>query len=244
MNLDLKNKVAVVTGSGSGIGRATALALAAEGARVGVLDLDGAAAERVAGEVGGAPAQVDVSDASSVARAFAVVRAMLGPVDVLVNCAGLWYESPDLDLPLDKARRQADVNLWGVVHCCRAALPDMIARNAGKIVSIASDAGRIGEKNMATYSATKAGVISYSRALAREMGRHWINVNVVCPSIVDTPMIATIPPEIREKIPKAYPLRRLGRPEDIADAVLFLASARASWITGPAGGVDGGYVMA
>jgi 2-hydroxycyclohexanecarboxyl-CoA dehydrogenase len=244
MNLELGGKVVLVTGAGSGIGRAAALAFSAEGASVGVLDLNAEAAASVAAEIRGASARADVADPSSVKEAFARIRAELGPADVLVNCAGLWYEAPDLELPLEKAKRQAEVNLWGVVHCCREAVPDMIAKRAGKIVSIASDAGRIGEKNMATYSASKAGVISYSRALARELGRHWINVNVVCPSIVDTPMIATIPPDIREKIPRAYPLRRLGRPDDIADAVLFLCSARASWITGQAISVDGGYVMA
>jgi len=244
MNLDLSGKVVAITGAGSGIGRATAVAFSAEGARVGVLDLSGEAAARVAAETGAAWAHVDVADAASVKEAFGVVRAALGPIDVLVNCAGVWYEAPFLELPLEKGRREADVNLWGVVHCCREAAPDMIAKGAGRIVSVASDAGRIGEKHMATYSASKAGVIAYSRALARELGRHLVTVNVVCPSIVDTPMTASIPPERRAAIIKAYAIRRLGRPEDIADALLFLCSGRASWITGQILGVDGGYVMA
>ena len=112
-----------------------------------MLDLSAEAAARVAAEVGGAPAQADVSDAGSVKEAFGALRAALGPLDVLVNCAGVWYEAPFLDLPLDKGRREADVNLWGVVHCCREAAPDMIAKGSGRIVSVASDAGRIGEKN-------------------------------------------------------------------------------------------------
>ena len=120
----------------------------------------------------------------------------------------------------------------------------MIAKGSGRIVSVASDAGRIGEKNMATYSATKAGVIAYSRSLARELGRHLVTVNLVCPSIVDTPMTATIPADRRAAIVKGYAIRRLGRPDDIADAILFLCSSRASWITGQILGVDGGYVMA
>ena len=244
MNLDLSGKVVAITGGGSGIGRATAQAFAAEGARVGVLDLSAEAAARVAAEVGGAPARADVSDAASVKEAFGALRAALGPVDVLVNCAGVWYEAPFLDLPLDKGRREADVNLWGVVHCCREAAPDMIAKGSGRIVSVASDAGRIGEKNMATYSATKAGVIAYSRSLARELGRYLVTVNVVCPSIVDTPMTASIPADSRAAIVKGYAIRRLGRPDDIADAILFLCSSRASWITGQILGVDGGYVMA
>lgn len=244
MKLELENKIVAISGGASGIGRAAALAFAGEGAKVGVLDLDEQAAAKVAAEVKGASARVDVTDPAAVKKGFDAIRGALGPIDVLVNSAGIWYESPDLKLPLEKARHQTEVNLWGVIHCCREAAPDMVAKNGGKIVSVSSDAGRVGEKNMATYSASKAGVISYSRALARELGRYWINVNVICPSIVETPMTASFDQARKDAIVKAYALRRLGKPEDIADAMLYLCSARASWVTGQILTVDGGYLMA
>lgn len=243
MDLELGGKIAVVTGGASGIGRRVAQDCAREGARVAVLDLDGDGAARAAAECGGVSARVDVTSPTSVKAAFDDVRGRLGAPDIYVHCAGVWNMVPALELPPEKARLEIEVNLLGLIHCCREVAPDLVARQGGRIVAIASDAAKIGEKYMASYAASKAGVIAYCKSLARELGRWTITVNCVCPSMIETPMTAGVTPEMKAQIVKNHPIRRLGRPEDISDAILFLASGRASWITGQALSVNGGYVM-
>jgi 2-hydroxycyclohexanecarboxyl-CoA dehydrogenase len=138
---------------------------------------------------------------------------------------------------------EIDVCLFGVLHCCRAVLPIMAEQNQGRIVNIASDAARVGEKQMAVYAAAKGGIVAFSKSIAKDHGRHWINVNVVCPGTTKTPMVSFLTPELEAKWVKSYTLRRLGQPEDIADAIVFLLSDRASWITGQTISVNGGYSM-
>ena len=246
MDLELSNKVALVTGGASGIGRATGAALVAEGARVVLLDLDGNSAEKAAKELGGDTTGfgLDVTRYSDVESAVADARQRLGQIDCLVNAAGVLVGGSFAGSSPDDWKREIDVNLSGVMNCCRAVLPIMAAQGRGRIVNIASDAAKVGEKQMAAYAAGKGGIVAFSKSIAKEHGRDNINVNVVCPGTTKTPMTASLlTPEVEAKWIRSYPLRRLGRPEDIADAITFLLSERASWITGQAISVNGGYSM-
>jgi 2-hydroxycyclohexanecarboxyl-CoA dehydrogenase len=264
VELGLAGRVAVVSGGASNIGRAIALAMAAEGARVAILDLDAEQAERVAatarsGGAGDALAvQADITDLPGLATVVATVTDRWGPVDVLVNNAGWARRARFLDQDPGESAKLIEVNLIGPMNLTRAVLPVMVERRSGSVVSIGSDAGRIGEKQEGAYGAAKAGVISLSKTLAREYGRSGVRFNVVCPG-------ATVPdlpehvsgsslwnqeeyavyrdPATQEAIARHYPLGRLGRPEDVADAVCFLASDRAAFITGQTLSVSGGYTM-
>ena len=263
MDLNLTNKVVIVTGAASNIGRGIALAMAREGAKVAIADVNIDGANKVAGEclAAGAPGalatRTDVSDWASTQAMVAEVEKALGPIDVLVNNAGWVVDRLFTEKPRAEWEREVQINLWGNINCTRAVLDGMIARQAGAVVSIASDAGRIGEFREGVYGACKAGVISLAKTLARENGKHGLRFNVVCPG-------TTLPPEeeltenslwasdemkgwlrqdMKERIAKAYPLRRVGKPEDIAAAVLFLASDQASFITGQTLSVSGGYSM-
>jgi 2-hydroxycyclohexanecarboxyl-CoA dehydrogenase len=246
----LDGKVALVTGGGSGIGRAICERLAAEGARVAVCDVRRAAAEETAGRLSGdgLAVEADIADFARVSAAVAEVRAALGPVDVLVNNAGWDRMEPFIDNTPDFWSKVIDVNLRGPIHCCRAVLDDMIARASGKIVSISSDAARVGSTGEAVYSACKGGVISFSKTLARELARHRINVNVVCPGPTDTPllqgMVEAGSDKLVQALERAIPFRRLARPEEIAAAVAFFASADADFVTGQVLSVSGGLTMA
>lgn len=264
MELGLKGKNVIVTGGGNNIGRAIVLAFAAEGSRIAIAELDRAAGERVAAEVAalstGASAIVidaDVTDPDKTDAMLAAAVAQLGSVDVLVNNVGWTVDRLFLDKPRDEHIKEVDVNLWGAINCIRAALPHMIERQSGAIVSISSDAGRMGEYREAVYSACKAGVIALSKSLARETGRYGLRLNMVCPGLVAPPPDAVVgsesmwrqgmaeifTPETLERVRRAYPLRRMGTAQEVANAVVFLASDAASFITGQTLSVSGGYTM-
>ena len=239
-------RLAVVTGAGSGIGRAIALGLAAQGARVVAADLDETGAAETAGRADGiTPMPVDVADRAAVDRLRDRVRTELGVPDVLVNAAGWDRTFPFVDTPTDVAERIVAINYLGQVHMCSAFLPGMVeGGEGGRVVNIASDAGRVGSSGEAVYAGAKGGVIALSKSLAREMARHRITVNCVCPGPTDTPLFAAHDAKLREALVRAIPFRRLARPEEVAAAVLFFASAPAGYITGQVLSVSGGLTMA
>ena len=245
--------VAFVTGAGRGIGRAVALRLARAGAAVGVTDLDAANARSVAAEIvaaGGrsSDCQADVTSLEAMRAAVVAVEAALGPIDALVNNAG--WDKMELFLDNDPALwdRLLAINLKGVFNTTRAVLEGMAARGGGRVVSIASDAGRVGSTGEAVYSACKAGIIGFSKALAREVARKGITVNVVCPGPTDTALLAEVGAtergaKIVAGMQRAIPLGRLGQPEDVAGAVAYLVSDEAAFVTGQVLSVSGGLSM-
>lgn len=258
MDLGLAERTVIVTGGASNIGSGITAAFAAEGCRVWIADRDAAQARRLATELSPhvTAHATDVTDTASVAALVATVLARDGAVDVLVNCAGWVMDRLFVDKPRAEWEREVDVNLWGFINCTRAVLDPMIAARSGCITSIGSDAGRIGEYREAVYAGTKAAVIAMSKAIAREVGKHGVRLNVVCPGLVPPraertgpgsmwtgELSATLGGDALQRAAKAYPLRRLGTPEDVAAAVVFLASDRASYITGQTLSVDGGYTM-
>ena len=259
MDLGLTGRVVIVTGGASNLGRAITLGFAAEGARVIIADIDDEQAKKVEAE---APSgtlialHTDVTDWESVSGVVDFAERSMGGVHVLVNCAGWTVDRLFMEKPREEWEREIAIDTWGFINSVRAVLDPMIKRGYGRIVSIGSDAGRIGEWREAVYSGTKAGVIAMSKAIAREVGKQGITLNVVCPGLVPgspetsgaqsvwtTAQRDVFTPEIREKAAKAYPLRRLGTAEDVVPAVLLLASDRASYITGQTLSVSGGYTM-
>jgi NAD(P)-dependent dehydrogenase (short-subunit alcohol dehydrogenase family) len=244
----LAGQVAVVTGGAQGIGRGIALALAAEGADVAVLDVNAAGGAAAAAELRATGRRAlalaaDVTDPIAVERATAEVVAALGRLDVLVNNAGWTPNEPFAGSAPETWRRIIDVNYLGVLNCTRAALGFMLPRRSGRIVSIASDAARVGTPREAVYAGAKAAVVGFSKSLAAEVARHGITVNVVSPATVDTPLLrGMLSPEQIERREKANPMGRLGRPEDVAAAVIFFASPQAGYVTGQVLSVNGGVV--
>ena len=236
-----------MTGGASGIGAATSRRLAAEGARVAVTDMNAEGARQVADEIDGAAFELDVRSGESIAAALAGAEAELGPVDVLVNNAGYdewsWFTKTDPDL----WDRVLAVNLRGVIAVTHAVLPGMQERRYGRIVTTASEAGRVGSSGSAIYSAAKAGVIGFMKALAIENGRYGITCNAVAPGPIETPLLMAAPEALGEignrlveTMVASTNLRRLGQPEEVAGAITFLASDDASYVTGQALGVSGG----
>jgi NAD(P)-dependent dehydrogenase (short-subunit alcohol dehydrogenase family) len=241
----LEGKSAVVTGGASGIGAAISRRLAAEGARVTIADLNHEGAREVAGEIDAAAVELDVADAGAVERVFGE----LDGVDILVNNAGTDDFAFFTDITPERWKRLVAINLEGVFACTQAVLPAMQQAGYGRIVNIASEAGRVGSKGSAVYSAAKGGVIAFTKAIARENGRYGVTANAIAPGPIETPLLmgALQFGEIGEKIVdtmrSATQLRRLGQPEEVAAAAAFLASDDSSYVTGETLGVSGGLGM-
>jgi 2-hydroxycyclohexanecarboxyl-CoA dehydrogenase len=241
----LDDKIAIVTGGGQGIGQAIARKLAAEGATVVVTDVDEANATATANALPGAVAiRADVTDRLGVQAMAERVAGQFGRIDVLVNNAGWDKASPFVDSDPADWDRAIAINLYGVLHTCKAVLPVMAAHGSGAVVNLGSDAGRVGSSGEAVYSAAKGGIIAFTKSLAREMARHQVRVNCVCPGPTDTALFASFAgPNLREALTKAIPFRRLGQPADVANVVAFLASDEASFVTGQTVSVSGGLTM-
>jgi 2-hydroxycyclohexanecarboxyl-CoA dehydrogenase len=261
MDMQLQDKIVLITGAGSGIGRAIALAFGEEGAAIAVNDLSSEACDesvgllRAAG-VRCAAAPFDVSQLHQVQAGVKQTEEHFGAVGVLINCAAVMINNrPFVESNPEECEKEILVSLFGTMHCTRATLPGMIARGSGRVINIVSDAARAGQEREAAYSSAKGGVISFTKSLAREVGRHGITVNAVSPAATDTPLRRVVLQKMTEKmgaeavssreakIRKAYPLKRIGTPEDTAAIVTFLASSRASHITGQIHSVNGGYIM-
>ncbi len=251
--MEFAGRVVLVTGGASGIGRATCLAFASRGARVAVADINEQGAEGVAEEIRrqkreAQAVSMDVTDRGQVAQAVQEILDRFGQVDVLVNAAGWDRIVPFVESTEDLWDRIIAINFRGVLNTCHVVLPHMIQRGSGAVVNIASDAGRVGSSGEAVYSGAKGAVIAFSKALAREVARNNIRVNVVAPGITDTPLLQQIIQAGNEKlidaIVRSTPLRRMARPEEVAEAVVFLASDQASFITGQTLSVSGGLTMA
>ena len=247
----MEGKTALVTGAGRGIGRAIALALAREGARVAVADVDGQAAFAVVSEVEKAGGRalavtVDLTRRADVERMGADVMRNFGRLDVLVNNAGWDHPQPFLESEEETWDQLIALNFKAALYTCKTLLPRMIEAGGGKVVNIASDAGRGGSFGQAVYSGTKGAVIALSKTLAREMARHKINVNVVCPGLTETRLLEDCRqalPKVMDAVTRAIPWGRVGRPEEVAEAVVFLASPASEYVTGQTLSVSGGLTM-
>ncbi|GAA4075422.1 SDR family NAD(P)-dependent oxidoreductase [Actinomadura miaoliensis] len=240
--LTLDGRVAVVTGGAGGIGRAVCADLASLGAHVVVADLDGAAAEEAAEAVGGTAHRVDLADPGDIDRFTAGV----GRVDVLVHNAGVSIVEPFTDSDPAHWDLMWKVNLRAPMQLTRALLPGMTERGWGRLVFVSSDGARAGSGGEGAYAATKAGLFGLAKTLAREAARGGVTSNVVCPGPTDTPMVRAVSdrhPGLLDKLARQIPLRRIGRPDDVAGLVAFLCTDRAAYITGQTVSVSGGITM-
>ena len=247
VTLDLSDRIAVVTGAASGIGRAIALTLAEAGATVAAVDRNDVGVRATVAELGDVSTAhvADLTDPAAIAALRDEVVQMHRVPDVLVNAAGWDRIEPFMDNDDRLWQELTAINLLGPVRVSHAFLEGIIAAGTpARIVNIASDAGRVGSSGETVYAGTKGGVIAFTKSLAREMARHRINVNCVSPGPTDTPLLDTMPDRLREGLEKAIPFRRLARPQEIADAVVFFASDRAGYITGQVLSVSGGLTMA
>ncbi len=262
MDLGLQGKIAIITGAGSNIGRGVGLAFAREGSNVVIAEVDKVHGDKVANEAStlGGKAICIKCDVTKWDQVQGMVKKALdtfGSVDILVNNVGWTYDRLFIEKPREEWEKEIQLNLWSDINCIRAVLDHMIEKKRGAIISIGSDAGRMGEYREAVYSACKGAVIAMSKSLARELGRYNIRVNVVCPGLTVPKgdeeigemsmwreQVKIFTSEALEKAKAIYPLRKLGTAEDIANAVLFLASDRcAGFITGQTISVSGGYTM-
>lgn len=250
----LQDRVVLVTGGSRGIGRAISLRLADEGAKVAIADILESDAAQVVAEIdknGGQAMSImtDVANLDQVRACVQKVTEAWGQVDVLVNNAGWDKLEPFVESKPETWDKVIAINLKGPINFCHAVIPQMIARKAGKIISISSDAGRVGSTGEAVYSACKAGIIGFTKTLARELARAKINANVVCPGPTETPLLKGITggeagAKVIDAMTRAVPFRRLGQPEEIAAAVAFFASPDADFVTGQVLSVSGGLTMA
>lgn len=242
-------KVALISGGSRGIGRATALRLAQDGYDVGFCyRSDEQAAKELDAEItelGGRSLAVkaDVSDGDSVRAFVAETEQSLGPIDVAVTSAGIARDNPLLLMRDEDWSQVVDTNLTGVYHICRAVMFEMMKRKSGSIVNISSVAGVYGNATQTNYAASKAGIIGFSRSLAKEVGWYGIRVNAVAPGFIETDMTADLGEKVRKKAIDSIPLRRLGRAEEVADLVSYLVCERSSYITGGVFQIDGGIIL-
>lgn len=250
--MNFEGKTAVVTGGGSGIGRATVLKFASLGADVAVVDINEENAAKVAREVEelGRKAVVvktDIADYSQVRDMAAKIKDVFGRIDILVNNAAWDKIQPFMETTPELWYKLIDINLKGPIHVTRAVLEHMIAQGqGGAIVNVTSDAAKVGSTGEGVYSAAKGGLYSFTKSLAREMARYGIRINCTCPGPTDTPLLDDVKntmPKVVQAIEKAVPLKRIGKPEEQANAIVWLASEEASYITGQAVSVNGGLNM-
>jgi 2-hydroxycyclohexanecarboxyl-CoA dehydrogenase len=243
--MEFAGKTALVTGGASGIGKATVLQLAGDGARVICADIDQAAGRALVEDAKRSNfaieyEPIDLVDSASVRRCAAAVIARHPKIDILVNAAGFSTFYPFLDTPPEYLDKVIAGNLTGALHLTQALLPALIAAGNAHVVNVASDAGRVGSTGETAYAAAKGGMIAFTKSLAREMARHGICVNCVCPGPTDTPLLATRSDKLKEAFVKAIAFRRLGKPEEVADAITYLAGPRSSYITAQILSVSGG----
>ncbi len=245
----LEGQIAIVTGGASGIGAATCRRLAAEGARVAVCDVNLDGAREVAGDTNGNDYEMDVTSPHSVRHAVECVERDMGPLAILVNNAGTDWFGFFKDTEEELWTRVVDINLMGVMRVTHAVLPGMIERGGGRIVNVASEAGRVGSSGSAAYSAAKGGVIAFTKTIAREGGRFNVSCNAVAPGPIDTPLFrrASELGELGAKVQKTMigstVLRRAGTPDEVAATIAFLCSSDSSYVTGQTLGVSGGLGM-
>jgi len=248
IELNLSGKTAVVTGGASGIGKATTLEIAKAGARVLLADIDEEKGAAVAAEARAQNLQVefmrvDLTDPASVERFADQALERAGRVDILVNGAGWGRIEPFVQNQSEFWDRVMAINLMGPIRLTRRFLPAMFEAKSGKVVNVASDAGRVGSLGETVYSAAKGGLIAFTKSLAREAARYNVNVNCVCPGPTDTPLLAAVPEKHREAFVKATPMRRIGKPKEVADAILFFAADTSDYVTGQVLSVSGGLTM-
>ena len=247
--MKLENKVAIVTGASRGIGAAIAVKLAREGAKVVVnYHKNSEKAEEVVKKIKSSGSEAiaikaDVSDFSQVEKMVKQVVDTYGKIDILVNNAGTLRDRTLKNMTKEEWQEVIDVNLTGVFNCTKLALPYIMKSNAGRIIHISSIVGQIGNFGQSNYAASKAGIIGFTRAVARETAKYNVTVNAVSPGFIKTSIVETIPKEIRENILRMVPLGRAGEPEEVANTVIFLASDDSSYITGQVINVNGGLYM-
>ena len=246
----LRGKAIIVTGAASGIGRAVAERLAEEGAAVGIFDLNAQGAEATAGAIRqsglkAAPYAVDITDYAAIAKAVAAFEAAAGPIEGLVNNAGWDKAGPFAKSSPADWKKIVDINLYGPLNMTHAVLQGMAQRGRGRIVSVSSDAGRVGSSGEGVYSACKGGMIAFTKTLAREHAKAGITLNTVCPGPTDTPLLASFDPsgKLPEALKAAIPMRRLAQPSDYPGIIAFLLSDDAGFITGQTISVSGGLTM-
>lgn len=249
---DLTGKIAIVTGSASGIGRASAIRLARDGADIALIDINLEGIEETAQQIGAIgrralPIVTDLLDRESIDQGFAQIRKELGNIDILHNNAGGSTHYKDkrgfVNASADQWDQIVGLNLRSVADCTRAAIADMKAKGAGRVIITASEMAFRGGPGFTEYSSAKAGVLGFTRSLAMEVGKYGITVNAICPGVIRTPALDAFPDDAIKTTINEIPIRRLGEPEDIANTVSFLASAEASYITGTSILVTGGRTM-
>ncbi|MGQ9646593.1 MAG: 3-oxoacyl-[acyl-carrier-protein] reductase [Thermodesulfobacteriota bacterium] len=246
--MKLAGKVALVTGAAQGIGKAVALLLAQNGADVVVSDINLEKANETAREVHalgrrGVAMKVDVAKLDEVEKMVEMVLAQFGQIDILVNNAGIARDKLILRMTEEDWDAVLNINLKGTFNCTKAVVRHMSKQRSGKIVNVASVVGEMGNPGQANYAASKAGVIGFTKTIAREFAQRGINVNAIAPGYIETPMTDALPDKVKEELRRLIPMDRLGKPEDVAEAVLFLVSESANYITGQVLNVNGGIYM-
>lgn len=246
--MELLGKVGLVTGGAQGIGKAIALLLAKNGADVAISDINLEKAQEAANEIQGLgrrslAVKANVADFKEVEQMVDTIVVQMGRIDILVNNAGITRDRLILRMTEEDWDAVLDVNLKGTFNCTKAAIRYMSKQKSGKIVSIASVTGEMGNAGQANYGASKAGVIGFTKTIAREFATRGINVNAIAPGYVQTAMTDAVPDKAKEMLKQMIPMERLGQPEDVAQAVLFLVSERSSYITGQVLNVNGGIYM-